>query len=55
MTAMTWTDREEARAHADHGAVQHGRAHLRICLPRRSPQWAAAEIVEVLRQHRREG
>ncbi|HEU4348269.1 MAG TPA: shikimate kinase [Actinoplanes sp.] len=36
-------------------AAAHRRAHVRICLPRRSPQRAAAEIVEVLRQHRREG
>ncbi|HEU4349069.1 MAG TPA: shikimate kinase [Actinoplanes sp.] len=33
-------------------AAAHRRAHVRICLPRRSPQRAAAEIVEVLRQHR---
>jgi shikimate kinase len=36
-------------------AAAHRRAHVRICLPRRSPQRAAAEIVEVLRQHRQEG
>jgi shikimate kinase len=36
-------------------AATYRRAHLRICLPRRSPEWAAAEIVEVLRQHRRQG
>jgi shikimate kinase len=35
-------------------AVAYRRAHLRICLPRRSAEWAAAEIVEVLRQHQRE-
>jgi shikimate kinase len=35
-------------------ASAYRRAHLRICLPRRSARWAAAEIVEVLRQHRRE-
>ena len=32
-------------------AAAYRRAHLRICLPRRSPQRAAAEIVEVLRHH----
>ena len=35
-------------------AAANRRAHVRICLPRHSPQWAAAEIVEVLRQHARE-
>ena len=33
-------------------AAAYRRAHVRICLPRRGPQQAAAEIVEVLRQHR---
>jgi shikimate kinase len=36
-------------------AAAYRRAHVRICLPRRSPELAAAEIVEVLRRHRREG
>lgn len=36
-------------------AAAYRRAHLRICLPRRSPELAAAEIVEVLRQHARQG
>jgi shikimate kinase len=35
-------------------AAAYRRAHVRICLPRHSPEWAAAEIVEVLRQHARE-
>jgi len=35
-------------------AAAYRRAHLRICLPRRTAEWAAAEIVEVLRQHQRE-
>jgi shikimate kinase len=35
-------------------AAAYRRAHVRICLPRHSPHWAAAEIVEVLRQHARE-
>ena len=32
-------------------AAAYRRAHLRVCLPRRSPTLVAAEIVEVLRQH----
>jgi shikimate kinase len=35
-------------------AAAYRRAHLRICLPRLSAERAAVEIVEVLRQHRRE-
>jgi len=34
-------------------AAAYRRAHVRICLPRHSPEWAAAEIVEILRHHRR--
>lgn len=34
-------------------AAAYRRAHLRVVLPRQSPAWAAAEIVEVLRQHAR--
>ena len=33
-------------------AAAYRRAHVRICLPRHSPEWAAAEIVEILRHHR---
>lgn len=36
-------------------AAAYRRAHLRICLPRRSAEWAAAEIVEVLKRHGRPG
>jgi shikimate kinase len=32
-------------------AAAYRRAHLRICLPRHSPERAAAQIVEVLRHH----
>jgi shikimate kinase len=35
-------------------AAAYRRAHVRICLPRRSPRRAATEIVEVLRHHRQQ-